>query len=472
MGKVIILSVIICIGIARWLISKQKMSSDYLLISLFVQTIPFDFGKAIYTYLEGVQVDDNVSEILGAFGNSIRLEMSMVFAILFLFLGFTRLKEGVIPRFKTNKWFYIFLTFLLISYFNPYNIYQNSIFPPLFSFLQLLFLLNIIKSNFTLKEILRALYDGIMLITGLQAILSICYPVLGIEAAATLFRGDEALEWSERRGSMSAIGTFGHPGGLALFCLIAGIFFLACYFNKYKPKMSLFLLGVNICVIFLTFSRTTYVSTVAILLLLYFVQRQGRKVFEIGNIIKILGSFLLLIAILYLTPLSDMFLKSDASDQVDNRMAHVIFGYEIWKNSEILGVGINSHVYFMINKLNISLKNMNSKALAFLIRSPIHDIHIIVLAETGLLGLFTWVYYFASRIIRYSKCCHTEAFILNIFNLTFVGSLSSIFLYGFFGWTPFHPETYTFVIFLGFFASNKIISNIKKNSRIQEVKVG
>lgn len=449
MIKIIILILVLSVGFVRWFNRKQKQgSANYLLISMFLQTIPLGYGKAIHTYLEGQKVDSEFNVRLGAFDNNVRIEISLAFFCLFIFLGFTKyFKNAFIPKY--NIWLYILIVLCIISYFNPTNIFPLSFFPAISILVQLVLLLKLIEYNFNKADILKGIYDGLLLTTLLQFVLAIGYPVLGIDAVVTVFHGEGGLEWAQRRDTMSAVGTFGHPGTLSLYSLICSIFFIGCYLKEYKKRISFYFIALNICIIVLTFSRTTYICTALIILVLVTIEKQGRGIFSLKNILIFVGSFSVVLFVIYLSPLSKLYFESDADSQIENRFGHWLLGYEMFKNSPIFGVGINSHVYFMLNKLSIAI---DPTVLAFLIRSPIHNIHIIILAETGLIGFLPWIYFLFSRLKSYSKQCSTKFIDVNIYNITYVGILLSVIIYGFFGWSPFRPEVLILTVFLGYFA--------------------
>lgn len=453
MIKILVLLCIIVIGLIRWLISKKhNKESNFLLVSLFIQIVPFAYGKAIYTFLEGQKIDQVNNVILGPFGNSVRIEAPLVFAILLMLLGFTHLRFKAFDI-KTNLWFYLLIILCIITFINPNSQFNLSFLPLISLISQVLLLFKVIEWNFSRREIITGLYDGLKIVSLIQFVLTVFYPLLGIEAAASIFRGEEALEWAQRRASASAIGTFGHPGTLALFSLLSAVFFTSCYLNKYEQKISKYMIMANLFVIFFTLSRTTYLCTFGILLLLLVVKTQGKGLFRIKNLVIFVITFSIILFILYLTPLSNMFLESDANDQFENRFAHWVLGYQMWSKSKFIGVGINSHVYYMINKLFITI---DSPIVAFLIRSPIHNIHMIVLAETGILGFLSWLYFYISRLAKYSKHCTGENSINNILNLSFVGILCSFFLYGFLGWSPFRVEILVLGLFIAYFAKVQV----------------
>ncbi|MBX2921986.1 MAG: O-antigen ligase family protein [Chitinophagaceae bacterium] len=392
------------------------------------------------------------TERLGQFGNAIRLEGYFLFLAIFIALGLGRFKPGAFS-FRNNLWLYILILFCLISILNPVNPFVPSIFVFLFSFFQLIVILKVIESNFSRGEIIKGIFDALLLVSILQLFLVICYPVLGIQAATTWFRGEQTLETTlKREGYNSAVGIFGHPGPLALFCLIVTIFYVSCYLNRFKMKKSLILIVINIVIILLTFSRTTYITCIGVLTLIYIVYKQREGLFSFKNLAMIFSIFIAFLLVLYLTPLSDVFLKSDAESQIDNRFAHWYLGYQTWLDSPWIGVGINSHVYYMAHVLQI---NADLPILWFLTSNPIHNIHFIILSEVGVIGLVFWVYFFISQINFFSKHAHTLFLETSILNLATTGILVAFFLYGFFGWAPFTKEVFNSTIFLCYFSAGR-----------------
>jgi O-antigen ligase len=460
MYKLTILIIICIAGFYRSIIlEKQGSARKHLLISWIVQTIVLGYGLKIHELLETETLGYKIllqTGFLGGFGNALRIEMPLLFVILFLIFGYSWTNISCFSI-KNNRWFYILLLFSFISLLNPLNSFKLATFVPLFFIVQFLLLLKLIEVNFTKEEIVQGIFDGLAILSLLQFFLSVCYPILGIEFFATVFRGENALLWSGRRGYLSAVGTFEHPGPLALFCVISAIFFLSCYFYNYKSRKSFLLVMVNIFVVVLSFSRTTYITSVTVIVFLFVIHKGAKKVWSFRNFLLFLSLSSVVLSILYLTPLRNSFVESDLSLQIGNRLSHYILGYNIWENSKFIGTGINSHLYFAKSFIGV-----DSDA-SYLFRNPIHNIHIIVLAETGGIGLMLWLYFFISRIYHYSKNCRTTIGEDNILNLMFAGVLAAFFLYGFFGWAPFNMQIYGLTIFLGYIASIKSSSPTSKN---------
>ena len=71
------------------------------------------------------------------------------------------------------------------------------------------------------------------------------------------------------------------------------------------------------------------------------------------------------------------------------RTIHFIMSFMIFKSSPIIGVGINTHLNYFDKMYSIQklLPHMDD----FYSTNPIHNIHLITIAETGLLGISLWI---------------------------------------------------------------------------------
>src|SRR5690606_25896495 len=137
--------------------------------------------------------------------------------------------------------------------------------------------------------------------------------------------------------------------------------------------------------IVLTYSRTAYLAFIVVLLSEWFIVKNAHKnIFSPFNLIKVaLPIAVLLVWLIYFSPFSEVFLKSDADNQFDNRMIHWLMALDIFNRSPLIGVGYNAHLAFVAKHVSIATTlTIND----FFTANPIHNIHLIILAETGLVG--------------------------------------------------------------------------------------
>lgn len=442
---------IFIISVFRIIKSTDKNKQRELFVSFAIQILSLGLGFQIISILDWTRVDG----VIAAFGPNVRVEF-VTFASLFLILaGYNKIDKIKIE----NKFlFFLILLLIAISFLNPLNISKVAIWSPISYYFQIWFLLHLIKSNFNITTIFKGIYDSFFVMSIIQLVLSICYPVLGMSFVGELFQGN--LEFSLRReGVVSAMGTYGHPSSLAMVSLTYSLFFISCYWNNYKRKLSLYLFIANIFVVYLTYSRTTYLIAFFIFIVAYNLHKS--QLFKTKNIISLVAAVFILFVVINFTSVGDMFLKSDSEQQFYNRTTHWFLGFELWRRSELIGLGINTHVLYMQDKLT-STKIGGFEELKFFLSNPIHNIHIIVLVETGLAGLFSWFYFFAYKLKKTYRRAQLEFKPLKILNITTFSVLVFVFIYGFMGWGVLNRDTSVMFLLLIYYSS---ISNtqLKKN---------
>lgn len=210
----VILGIIILVSLFRLFdLKRRDLDSNYILISLFVQMIPFSFGKILFSYLKDFRIDEEHTLILGPFFNNVKIEYYFILFVMFIVLGVNRFPKSSFSVFsRRNFWFYSFLCLCFITLVNPSNGFRMS-FLPIFSLIVQFFLfLKLVEANFSIYDVIEGLFDGLTILCGLNLMLAILYPILNVSAAVTMFSGEGGLEWSLRRDVASAVGIYGHPG--------------------------------------------------------------------------------------------------------------------------------------------------------------------------------------------------------------------------------------------------------------------
>lgn len=439
-NKYYIVLLIFIISFVR-LIFGDKNKRKKIFISLAIQILSLGFGLKLLSFSDSYDV-----KMIGAFGDSIRIELVTVISFYLILIGYRR-----IDRIKIENSYMLWLILLLItiSFLNPLNILKFAIWSPISYYAQLWFLFHLIKSNFNISEIFKGIYDAFCVLIIFQLILTICYPILGMTFIGTLFV--DTLDFSLRRkDTISAMGTYGHPSSLAMICLTYAVFFISCYWHNYKKNLSLYLFMASIFVVFFTHSRSTYLITFFIIVIAFYLYKH--KLFNVKHIISLVMTSLVVFFIIKFTSFGDVFIKSDADTQLSSRMIHILLGFELWQKSELIGIGINSHVLYLQKKL--AYTNLgNFQELDFFLSNPIHNIHIIVLVETGLIGIFTWLYLFFFKLKQTFKQTYLKFLPFRILNISAFSVLLIVFFYGFTGWGVFLKETSSIFLLLMYFSS-------------------
>jgi O-antigen ligase len=423
-----------------WYLIENK-DRRYLLFSFVITCIPFQMSIPAFVplYL--------TADGTGTFTSKIFLTIPLIASIVLLL---TRKNKSILHYYLNERWIYGILLLVLISLFNPYNFAIWSTIAFMVLFLSYILFFKLISNHLEPAEIVRGVFSSFMFLCALQFILALLYPLLGVSFVTTIFQAG-GQEWATREGTRAgAIGVFVTPANLGLFTTIASGFFFATYLSNYKKFISLILLLANAVTILLTFSRTSYITLVFVLFLMYFIYRNSKKpLFSFKSIILgIAPAILVVYWLVFYSPLSGVFLKTDADEMYQARVDHWLIGLEIFKMSPIVGVGINTHVEF-INHVVSLYKQIHNK---FLSTNPIHNTHIIILTETGIIGFILWLVFILSSIAKAKKNLALNNNV--VFSLSQIGLLITYIIYGFTDWAPLSLSIFPVFLLFTFF-SNK-----------------
>jgi len=214
--------------------------------------------------------------------------------------------------------------------------------------------------------------------------------------------------------------TFPHPNVLAAFVLIAFILSAPFVYRKNKLLFTFYFLLFALMV-FLAFSRATWLVGIFIGALPLFRKTFFRKTFAVFTGL-ILFSFLIFIFSDYLKINEISFLQRLELNKIS---------FQLIKERPLLGVGLNN---FIVN----SPKFQQGK---FLWLQPVHNIYLLVTAETGVVGLliFLWFLFLTFKKLLYS------------YTPILLYSYISILLLGFFDhyWLTLQQTQLLFAIVLG-----------------------
>jgi len=410
----------------------------YLFVSFFITITPFEFNIPLSSALYQTPG--------GTLGNVFFINVPLI-----LLCILSPLIKDRIPIFQLlkRKWILLILGLVLISFLNPYNQSKLETCIFLYFFLTNVLLFIVFSSILSKEEIIKGIYDGLMVLCLLQFLLALCFPLMHIAGVTKLFRL-AADEWSTRNGTREgAVGIFVAPGNLALFVTLASTYFYSCFLTKFKTKTSLLLCIVNAGTVVLTYSRTSYLTYIFVLFSLYFIfSKKDKNLFSFANFLKFVTVVAgVLVWLIYFSPLSDAFLKSDADDMFAARMVHFTMAFYSFKVSPVIGVGLNAHLEYFSR--NFSLFKEIPEIDEFFLNNPIHNIHLIILVETGIIGFFLWVSFIVSnfRASLASLASNKN----QVLSLTLIGFILTYVIYGSTGWAPFSPSILPIFLFMVFF---------------------
>ena len=426
MLKIVILLLVIAFLVFRalWIMFIHK-SADFLLISFFIIATAFQYSFVI---IPGAK-DHNGG---GTLGPDVRVTVALI--LLILVVLFFRRKEF---SFKKNRWVIFTYFFIVLSFINPFNHSPIPTIAFVVFFLSHIFLFEFFYGFLTREQVMKGIYDGFFTLCLIQFPLAICFPLLRMQSVTIPFQ-DTAEEGALRSGTglerAGAVGIFPHPGILSLFTLIASCFFLACYLKKLNRTTSLLILILNTLTLALTYSRTAYLVFVFDMAAVYFFYKNAAKpILSLLNLIRfVLPVSLALIWVIFYSPLSDTFLDSNIDSMADVRIIFYAIGFDAFQRSPIIGVGINTHRDFLLhNSTLITALSYDP----FFFENPIHNIHIIILVELGIIGFVVWIAFLFTSVFKAKKDIANNK--NEILSLSHIGIIIGILFYGMTGWAPF-----------------------------------
>lgn len=423
-----------------WLSSKNK-PAGFLLASLYVVSIPLQVQFNLQT--------EAFFTNAGTMGNELFLPVSFFLFLLIALFRIHHLKRSEVLL-QASGWMTIVGALVLISLVNPENESPTATMIFAVFFFSHVLLFKMLFSVLDYEEMLKGVFVGLAFLTVVHMLLAILFPILNVEAVTTFFK-KEGLESATRYGSRSsaAIGTLVHPNSLALFTNISASFFLSCRLNKYRTRGSLLLLGTSAVIIVLTFSRSSYLAFLCIMVFLLFVNKNAGKTFlSLANVAKFVLPVVVLAGwLVFYSPFSAMFLQSDASDQVENRLLHWLMALEGFYASPLIGVGLNAHLEFFADHYYL-ISHLAPPD--FFLEHQVHNIHLIMLLETGLVGFAAWLVFLGKNIADSKNDLARGQ--NRVLSLTQVGLTVAIAINGFTDWSPFSSEILPIFLFINFLA--------------------
>ncbi|MDD2960493.1 MAG: O-antigen ligase family protein [Muribaculaceae bacterium] len=379
----------------------------------------------------------------GTFGNAFRMGSYFYFIPYFMFI---QIKQSAFKIPKINililSSFAIFIAYIAL---NTNNTVISSSYIPIFYFVTYAFFLYLIIISCSLKTIINGIYLGFSITVCLHLLLAILFPVLDIKAVTTLFFKEATVRSAERAG---AVGTFGHPNNFAVYASYYFMFFIGCVFTKFRYKNSIIFAILSFVIIILTMSRSALMGSALglIMIIALYIYRE-HKIFSPKIIFKgILPAIIAIVLLLVFTPLSNLFFESDMDEMMLARSMHYLCGIEIFKQFPITGFGLNSHLKYMSENLYIDFNTIFGKTEwlgnDFIYSYPIHNTWLVILCETGIIGITTAILFignFFFRFKQYVKESNSTYFSITI--ITALGIICCLLVQGNSDWAPLTPTS-------------------------------
>ena len=395
----IILSIIICV------LSLNKRCRKYVWFAYFLSFSAHIKICYVYTcsgYIgkqnEGISV--TATEIIG-FG---------------LFLAYIFLKKNSKHRnFGLFKRYLIYFLFSLGSLYYSYNVGMSI--NEIGIEAELLLVIYLISFCFT-NEYFDCLKNTLLLNSYVQTIICLIpfFTGYSFRTEQLSYRGDIAR----------CQGLYITPAELALMSLVTFFILLSLYLHEKKKNWILRVAMIcNFACILLSQSRVTILVFVMGLLIVALVNNSGFQSNSrmLLGIMVFMGVFLSAIAFFF----GDIGM-GNSQDMLSSRINMWIMGLLVFFQHPILGVGVNAYTAFNTY--------FSTSYLRWEVTNPVHNIYILELAETGIIGFFFLFINLYFPLVRYAyKRMRQSIFYEILFVLLFIQLV-----YSFTGWVFYSPS--------------------------------
>jgi O-antigen ligase len=410
-----------------WLLSQNKIV--YFLFYLLILFLPTQFGKHFwpnFSFVSGLRLDYL----------SPTLYLTDVFILLLFVFYFSKLKSILIKINKKYLLSYIlFLAVLIIGVAGSKNPLAG--FYGIVKFLEYTFLtlFVIIHFKYFNKTVLAFCFlAGIIFESSLSFLQ---YFNQGSIGGIFYFFGERAFT-AQTPGIANAsingqlflrpYATFSHPNVLAGFLIIAMLYALLLFKNKIK---TLVLIGIILgsASLLLSLSRTAIILWIAYLIILFgipLVKKYKNRFSKSKLIATVVVLFVIALCIFIFFRNSFILQRSSLTkiteEAILQRAELIQQSLVMFMKNPIFGVGVNN----FYNNLSFA----NSRLTVSLIQ-PVHNIFLLALSETGIIGfcLFVYLFYVSIKNLIYAKFIKQRKFLLMmIFAIIFLGSFDHYFL--------------------------------------------
>ena len=202
-------------------------------------------------------------------------------------------------------------------------------------------------------------------------------------------------------------------------------------------------------VIILSASRSALLaSAVALVGIVVFYVYRRYKLLSFQSILKGIIPLGVFIALLLTGPLSFLFNDIDELDEMTtSRLMHYYCGYEIFQDHPLVGVGLNSHLAYLVENSSAVMFEQVFDAAdiwqpeEFMFSNPIHNIWIILIVELGLIGflpLLGFVIWYIATFKRRTRRSQNRYY--NILNISGLGVICCWLVQGNSDWAPLTPQ--------------------------------
>lgn len=403
MPVIILLTLVLVVVI----LSSGKKTSKYCWFAYFLSfathvSLTYIFYSSDYIGKQNIGIAISSTEVIG----------------LGLFLSaLLRKKKMSRLSFKAHRRYLVYVLFSFFSLIYSYN--RGMTINEIGTEVELLLVICLIAFYYRNKHFILFIY-AILFNSVLQAFLCLLQMVTGIS-----FRGGDL---TIRYGVFRAQGLYITPSELAIISLVSFFLFLAIYLNKeYVINKRLLLIGMacNIVSMIGGQSRTGFV-------ILFF----GLILFAVLKNKKVRSDYKRLLRVTVMTGLGLVIVAfflgeidlGNSGEMLSSRISMWLMGLSVFEQHPILGIGNNAYTAFN--------SDFSTSFLRWEATNPVHNIYIMELAETGVVGFCLIFCCFYFSMIRFA---FKKVLVSIYYEALFVIFFTQL-LYGFTGWVFYSPS--------------------------------
>lgn len=404
-----------------WSLNQDKISKFFFYLLLLF--LPTQFGKHFwpsFSFIKGLRLDYLSPTIYFT---------DLIIVLIFVF-SFKRIIK-FLKKLNLQTKFLIFVFFIsiilgIINSKNPQVGWYGTIKLIEYFFLAIYTSINI---KILKKEIIFMLFLSGIIFESFLAIIQ--YMGAGSINGVLYFLGERTFNSQTPNIANASIngqlilrpyGTFSHPNVLAGYLIIV-MLFLLLFFQKIKFGKLLLSIGIifGTVALLLTFSRSAIFLWIIYLLIMFgfsIFKKYKKGVFKSVGFIALLT--VLVIFIFQNSLLAQRFSETRLADEsVVQRNELISQSSNMFINNPVLGIGINN----FFDNITYPIK---SKVLFI---QPVHNIFLLTLAQTGMIGFLFLIYLFYKSFINLLSCSKNKKYLLMIiFAIIFLGMFDHYFL--------------------------------------------
>ena len=351
-----------------------------------------------------------------------------VFILFFLLIFDTVTQKSrrdihLFPRISVPAVLYIQVCILTLLWAPKFDLAIMEIVEMIKLFFMYLILANYLQRPDDLKQIVWLL----ALTVGLQGVIALLQTLTG-GTLGLAFLGEADVS-GPGVGPWRVMGTLGHPNRLAMYLEILLPVCFALFLIESRKTCRMWvagIIGLGLIALIMTGSRGAWISFVFAMAILFFFLLKSKRIRWKALIAPAFVTLLLLIVVSFI--FSDMIQERIYGDDYGSAMSRIPMmhiAFNLIRDNPIGGVGINNYAEVM-RQYNDSILGLQFETIS----RPVHNMYLLVLGETGAIGLIAMLFLLAVLIKTLLNTLKSKNSIIAIINMSLLAGIGAMCLHG------------------------------------------